>query len=265
MSHTYTESERQTNYRSNTTGIVSDVRDILEIDPGDDTKIRVKAPYTIITIVTTTPSDIETSSLDVPITAGIVHDIPPGFTFWIAVRDNAGVAEYSYKATLEEYDLTEFAILGRAFTDEVVPLQLSTVAAFYWEGWNYGKTLNDFSTSLAVSFSITGGNITPDPGTLEYVREEGNYWRFMSYDDLNNPNKGVDPQTPVIFYFTFSSVGAFETLASLSSSTRTRPSRCTSTHSPSKTTRASTTGCARRSATPARSWRSAYTSARPTT
>lgn len=210
MSHTYTGNQRQIAFRASTTGIIADVRDILEIDPGDDTKIKVKAPYTITTTEVTTPSDIVTRKLDVPITAGIVHDIPPGFTFWIAVKDNNGTPEYDYKFTLEEFDLTEFAILGRAFTDEVVPLQLATVAGdFWWEGWNYGKTLYDFITSSDLSFSITGGGITPTDASLLYTREEGNYWRFMSYNDLKNPNKGSDPQTAITAYFTYSSAGAF--------------------------------------------------------
>ncbi len=214
MSHTYTDNQKQIVFRASTTGIVTDVRDILEIDPVDDTKIRVKAPYTILTTDVSTPSDIFTTSLDVPITAGIVHDIPPGFTFWIGVKNDGGTPLYNYHFTLEEFDLTEFAIIGRAFTDEVVPLQLATVVGtFWWEGWNYGKTLYDFATSRDLSFSITGGNITPTDASLLYTREEGNYWRFMSYNDLKNPNKGTDPQTAITAYFTYSSAGAFEQTA----------------------------------------------------
>lgn len=211
MSHTFTGNQRQVNYRSSTTGIIADVRDILEIDPGDDTKLSVTAPYTIVTTDVTTPSGIVTTHLDVPITSGIVHDIPPGVTYWIGVKNNAGTPLYNYHFTLDEFDLTEFAILGRAFTDEVVALQLNGVPAdFWWEGWNYGKTLYDFATAKELSFSITGGNVTPDDGVLTYTRDEGTWWRFMSYGDLKEPNKGTDIETAVTAYFTYSSEGSFE-------------------------------------------------------
>lgn len=211
MSNLYIDKQKQLNFSSSTTGIVADVRDILEIDPGDNTKIKVKAPYVIRTVDATTPSDIEVKSLSVPITAGIVHDIPPGFTYWIGVKDNGGVPLYNYHFTLEEFDLTEFAIIGRAFTDETVALQLNgVVGTFWWEGWNYGKTLYDFVTSKKLSFTISNGDITPDAGLLTYIREEGIYWRFMSYNSLKDPNRGTDPQTAATAYFTYSSAGGFE-------------------------------------------------------
>lgn len=211
MSNRYTDDERQINYASATTGIISNVRDIIEIDPLDNTKIKVKATYVIKTIDATTPLNIITRSLDVPITSGIVHNIPPGFTYWVGVKDNAGIPLYNFHFTLAEFDLTEFAIIGRAFTDETVALQLNgVVGTFWWEGWNYGKTLYDFATARNLSFDISGGGITPDSGLLTYTREEGIYWRFMSFDDLKNPNKGADPQTAITAYFTYPSVGAFE-------------------------------------------------------
>ncbi len=207
----YTDTEKQINYRSSTTGIIADVRDILEIDPLDDTKFKVKAPYTIVTTDVTTPSNITTKSLDVSITSGISHTIPAGFTYWIGVKDNAGTPLYNFHFTLEEFDLTEFAIIGRAFTDETVPDQLNgVVGTFWWEGWNYGKTLYDFATAKELSFTISNGNITPDAGLLTYTREAGTFWRFMSYNSLKNPNKGDDPQTAVTAYFTYSSAGGFE-------------------------------------------------------
>lgn len=192
------------------TNIIADVRDILEIDPGDNTKFKVKAAYTIRTVNAAVPSAIVVTKLDVPITAGIAHTIPSGFTFWIGVKDNAGTPQYDFKFTLDEFDLTEFAILGRAFTDETVPNQLnSVVGTFWWEGWNYGKTLYDLATSRELSYTISGGDITPD-AALTYTREEGTFWRFMSYNSLKDPNKGVDPQTAVTAYFTYSSAGGFE-------------------------------------------------------
>ena len=207
----YNDTEKQISYGSATTGIIADVRDIIEVDPLDDTKIKIKAPYTLRTVDVTTPSSINTKSLDVPITSGIAHDIPPGFTYWIGVKDNAGVPLYNFHFTLEEFDLTEFAILGKAFTDETIPLQLNgLVGTSWWEGWNYGKTLYDFATARNLSFDLSGGGVTPDAGLLTYTREEGSYWRFMFYDDLKNPNKGTDPQTAITAYFTYPSVGAFE-------------------------------------------------------
>lgn len=211
MTNLYTQKEKQINYGGATTGIIADVRDIIEIDPGDNTKIKVKAPYTIRTVDPTTPSSLKTTELDVPITAGISHTIPLGFTYWIGVKNNAGTPEYAFHFTLAEFDLTEFAILGRAFTDESVADQLNgVVGTFWWEGWNYGKTLYDFATSRELSFDLSNGGITPDAGLLTYTREEGQYWRFMSYNDLKNPNKGTDPQTAITAYFTYSSAGGFE-------------------------------------------------------
>ena len=78
MSNRYTDDQRQINHRSSTTGIIADVRDIIEIAPTDNTKIKVKAPYTIVTADVATPSDVQSKSLDVPITAEVVHNIPPG-------------------------------------------------------------------------------------------------------------------------------------------------------------------------------------------
>lgn len=211
MAHRFTDQQRQISYGSATTGIVADVRDILEIDPLNNTKLRVKAPYTIRTVDAATPSAIATKELDVPITSGIVHNIPAGFTYWIGVKDDAGTPVYNYHFTLAEFDLTEFAIIGRAFTDETIALQLNGVTGtFWWEGWNYGKTLYDFATAKALSFDISGGGITPDAGLLTYTREEGVYWRFMAYSSLKDPNKGTDPQTAITAYFTYSSAGGFE-------------------------------------------------------
>lgn len=211
MTNRYTDNQRQISYRSSTTGIIADVRDIIEIDPLDDTKLKVKTPYIIATTDAVIPSDIKTKSLSVPVTSGIVHNIPAGFTYWIGVKDNGGTPLYNFHFTLEEFDLTEFAIIGRAFTDETVPLQLNGVTGtFWWEGWNYGKTLYDFATARNLSFDTGNGGITPDAGLLTYTREEGTYWRFMSYNDLKNPNEGTDPQTAITAYFTYPSVGEFE-------------------------------------------------------
>jgi len=214
MSYNFTPEQGQRIYRSNTTGIISDTRNILEIDPGDDTKIKVKAPYTLVTVDVSVPSAITESKMEVPITAGIVHNIPPGFTYWIGVKDDGtGQPEYEYHFTLEEYDLTVFGILGKAFTDEVVPLQLSSVFGnFWWFGYNFGKTLYDFANSRATSFRIADGGVTLTPGTLLYTREAGIFWRFMGYNSLSEPNKGLDPQTAVTQYFTYSSSGPFEDL-----------------------------------------------------
>lgn len=211
VSGSYTDEQQQINLRSSTTGIIADVRDIIEIDPADNTKLRIKAPYILVTSNSTVPTNITIKELNVPITSGVVHDIPPGFTYWIGVKDNSGVPLYNYHLTLEEFDLTEFAIIGRAFTDETIALQINgATGTFWWEGWNYGKTLYDFVTAKKLSFTISNGAITPDAGLLTYTREEGLYWRFMSYSSLKDPNKGTDPQTAVNAYFTYSSEGGFE-------------------------------------------------------
>lgn len=210
MSFELTPDERNRLYSSFGTNIVASVRDIIEIDPLDNTKLKVKAPYTLRTVDASDPTNIAVTDLEVSITSGISHTIPAGFTFWIGVQDVAGVVTYSFNADISDFDLETTAIIGRAFTDETVPGQLNgVVGTFWWEGWNYAKTLYDSLSVRDLSYLITNGGITLD-AALTYTRESGTWWRFMAYNSLKDPSKGIDVQTAVTAYFTYPAVGAFE-------------------------------------------------------
>lgn len=208
----YTSEERQINYSSLGTTIVVANDDILEADPGDDTKLKIKNSFVIRTVDSTDAFDIKVSDIAVPITTGLSHTIPLGATYWIGVKAIATAPFFQlvFNPSYTDFDSAVEAVIGRADTSATVANQLGTVRNSPYVAKDLTRTTYDYMAVKGNTFLISGGDITPANGSLTYTTEEGRYWRFMTWIGTSNRNYGIEPQLLQTRYDTYNRTGGFE-------------------------------------------------------
>lgn len=214
----YSAENHQINLSSLSTTIrVSSNPEILERDPSDATKLKVKNPFVLITVNSLNPLDIKVDELTIPITDNISHTIPLGSTYWIGVKKTHidPFFELIFNPEYTDFNSATEAIIGRADTDATIPNQISTVRNSPYISNDLTRTAYDYMAVKENTFLISGGDITPTAGLMTYTTEESQYWRFMTWIDTENRNYGTEPPLLQTRYDVYNRTGGFESPATL--------------------------------------------------
>ncbi|HEC65618.1 MAG TPA: hypothetical protein ENI23_10000, partial [bacterium] len=186
--------------------------DIIEKDPGDGTKIRIKAAFKLRTVIVS--NGVATVQSIISILAGVevTNTIPAYMGGWLGVREANGTYEFFSKDKRLDFDTTKECPIGRA---DRTATDISAIVSLSELGFGYAKTLYDILAIIG-SKRLSGGDLQAVDGTKTLKRLEGVYLRAFANRDENNPHKMTNTENnPVTSYEIHSSTGDVAVLSEM--------------------------------------------------
>lgn len=186
--------------------------DIIEVDPGDPTKIITKASFKLRTVTATNGVFSIKPIISIPVGTEVINTISAFSGGWLGVRDNAGTPEFFSKEKRLDFVTSIECPIGRA---DRTATDISAIVSLPELGFGYAQTLYNL-VAEAGSKRLLGGDLQAVTSTKTLKRLEGTWKRPFANKDENNPHIMInDENNPVDSYEIHSSTGNVEILSEM--------------------------------------------------